>query len=75
MYFEKIPNQTITINNKTLKAIKIKRTKHDSNIEAYFLPDQQYLPILIKQTKGVRDYVYEITNLNQTEVEKIQVTL
>jgi len=75
MYFEKIPNQTITINNKTLKAIKIKRTKHDSNIEAYFLPDQQYLPILIKQTKGARDYVYEITNLNQTEVEKLQVTL
>ncbi len=75
MHFEKILNQTITINNKTLKTIKIKRTQHDSNIEAYFLPDQQYLPILIKQTKDGRDYVYEITNLNQTEVKRLQVTL
>lgn len=75
MHFEKTPNQTIIINNNPIKTIKIKRTQHDSNIEAYFLPNQQYLPILIKQTKGGRDYVYEITNFNQTEVEKLQVTL
>ena len=62
-HYKKTNDQTITLNGETLNTIKIERIKHEGkNMQAYFLPDYQYLPVLIEQTKGSRNYTYKINN-------------
>jgi hypothetical protein len=74
--FKKFENQEITIQGKIYSAIKIERINHQgNNIQAYFLSEFRYLPILIQQTKKGRQYLYEITDLNLSDVKGLQVTL
>ncbi len=74
--FKKTGDQTISLQGKTHNTIKIERINHKgSNIQAYFLSEYQYLPIVIKQAKGGRDYLYEIIDLKLSNIEKLQVTL
>ncbi len=72
MNFLKTKNHPVEIDNKTIEAVKVERTDDKNNIiKAYFLPNYQYLPAIIKQTKGSRDYVYEINNFKISEIEKL----
>ncbi len=74
--FKKTENQVIKINNKEFNTIKVELiNSNDNDIQAYFLSEYRYLPILIKRTKSGRDYVYEINNFKISEIEKLQVTL
>ncbi|SMN17082.1 hypothetical protein CRYPA_879 [uncultured Candidatus Thioglobus sp.] len=74
--FKKTNNQTISVQGKPYDAIKVERINHQGNkIQVYFLSEYQYLPILIKQTKGGRNYLYEITNLKMSDIKGLQVTL
>jgi hypothetical protein len=74
--FKKSDNRTVSIQGKSYNATTVERINHqDSNIQAYFLSEYQYLPILIRQTKSGRNYLYEITNFKISDVEELQVTL
>jgi hypothetical protein len=61
--FKKTENQPITLDGKAYQAIKVERIddKND-NIQAYFLPKYDHLPVIIKKTKKYRDYLYEMTD-------------
>ncbi len=73
--FKKTKNQTITIDNQTFKAIKVERiNSENNNMQAYFLSEYRYLPVIIKQTKGSKKYLYEIKNFEISEVKKLQVS-
>lgn len=61
-HYKKTGNQSISLNQKTIKAIKIEKIGDVDKLEAYFLPEYQYLPISIKQVKNGRNYHYQITN-------------
>ena len=61
-HYKKTGNQLISLNQKTIKAIKIEKIGDGDKLEAYFLPEYQYLPISIKQVKNGRNYLYQITN-------------
>ena len=61
-YYKKTGNQSISLNQKKFNAIKIEKIGEGDQLEAYFLPEYQYLPISIKQVKNGRDYHYQITN-------------
>lgn len=61
-HYKKTGNQSISLNQKTIKAIKIEKIGDGDKLEAYFLPEYQYLPISIKQVKNGRNYHYKITN-------------
>ena len=68
--FKKTNNQKITLNNQQFNAIKVERVdSKDNNIKAYFLSEYQYLPVLIQQTKGGRDYAYEMSNFKLSKIE------
>lgn len=74
--FKKSDKHTVNIQGKSYSATKVERINHqDNNIQAYFLSEYQYLPILIKQTKSGRNYLYEITNFKMSDVKGLQVTL
>ncbi len=74
--FQRFNNQAINIQGKNYTAIKVVRTNHQgNNIQAYFLKEYRYLPVLIKQIKGGRNYLYEITNLKIPNINGLQVTL
>ena len=45
-----------------MSTIKIEKISQGARLEAYFLPEYQYLPISIKQVKNGRDYHYQIVN-------------
>ena len=73
---KKSDKHTVNIQGKSYSATKVERINHqDNNIQAYFLSEYQYLPILIKQTKSGRNYLYEITNFKMSDVKGLQVTL
>ena len=61
-YYKKTSLQPINLNQQQLTAIKIEKIGKGDRLEAYFLPEYQYLPISIKQVKNGRDYHYQITN-------------
>lgn len=70
--FQTLATHTINIQGKTHEAVKVKRIDRQNNpVEAYFLPDYQYLPILIKQTKHGRKYAYEITSIKMEADNKL----
>lgn len=70
--FKKSGDQIISLQGKKYNAIKVERINHQgSNIQAYFLPEYHYLPVLIKQTKSGKNYTYEINNFKLSKVEKI----
>ena len=74
--FQRFDNQIVNIQGKNYTAIKVVRTNHQgNNIQAYFLKEYRYLPVLIKQIKGGRNYLYEITNLKIPNINGLQVTL
>ncbi len=59
--FKRVRNQDISLQGKTYNAIKIERVNHQGNaIQAYFLAEFDYLPVLIKQTEKGKQYVYEM---------------
>ena len=61
-HYKKTGNQIINFNQKQMNAIKIEKISQGTRLEAYFLPEYQYLPISIKQVKNGRDYHYQIVN-------------
>lgn len=70
--FQTLGAHTISIQGKTHEAVKVKRIgRQDNPLEAYFLPDYQYLPILIKQTRHGRKYTYEITSIKMEADKKL----
>lgn len=70
--FKKSKNQSISLKGKTYNAVNVERTNHkNNNIQAYFLPEYQYLPVLIKQTKSGREYIYKITDLKMSTAKKL----
>ncbi|MBC8494153.1 MAG: DUF3108 domain-containing protein [Candidatus Thioglobus sp.] len=74
--FQRFNNQTVNIQGENYVATKMARINHQGdNIQAYFLKEYQYLPVLIKQIKSGRNYLYEITNLKMPDIKGLQVTL
>jgi hypothetical protein len=73
-YYKKTKNQIVKIDNQTFSAVKVELINSKNNIEAYFLSGYQYLPVIIKVTKGSRKYHYEIKDFKVSEVKKLQVS-
>jgi len=74
-HFQKTENQTIRINNQTFDAIRVDRiNQDDNNMQAYFLSEYRYLPVIIKQTKGTKKYRYEIKDFKISEVRDFKTS-
>ncbi len=56
----------ITINDKTIKVIKVMAKNKDSNKKTiiYFAIDKKYAPILIKHNRKNKEYIYTLTNIS-----------
>ncbi len=74
-HYQKSKNVDIKINNRTFKTIKVDRMDSTNNkSQIYYLTEYRYLPVIIKQTKGSKKYLYKIKDFKISEVEKLQVT-
>jgi hypothetical protein len=68
-YYKRTKNQIVKIDNQTFSAVKVERINSKNNIQAYFLSEYQYLPVIIKLTKGSKKYRYEIKDFKVSEVK------
>lgn len=74
-HYQKSKKEDIKINNQTFKTIRVDRMNSANNkSQIYYLTEYRYLPVIIKQTKGSKKYLYEIKDFKISEVEKLQVT-
>ncbi len=74
-HYQKTQNTDIKINNQTFKAVRVDRMNSSNNkSQIYYLTEYRYLPVIIKQTKGSKKYLYEIINFEILEVEKLQIS-
>ena len=75
--YQKTDNHTLDINGQVLMTIKVSMLdKNDNNIQAYFSPKHQYLPVLIEHTKQGRKYQYQLVDLEikQPSEDQLQVS-
>ena len=73
--YKKTENQAIKINGQTFNATRVDRINNkDNNMQAYFLSEYRYLPVIIKQAKGSKKYRYEIKDLDVSDIKKLQVS-
>jgi len=72
--YVKNSNETINIDNKPIEAIKVTKTG-SNDIQAFFSPKHQYLPVLIKKNKGNKKYSYKLIELkiNKKQMEDLKV--
>ena len=74
-YYKKTENQVVRIDNQTFSAVKLERiNSKKNNMQAYFLSEYRYLPVIIKLTKGSKKYRYEIKDFKVSEIKKLQVS-
>jgi hypothetical protein len=74
-HYKKTENQAIKIDGQTFNAVRVDRMNSGNNkSQIYFLTKYRYLPVIIKQTKGAKQYLYKIKDFKIPEVEKLQVT-
>ncbi|HCF47916.1 MAG TPA: hypothetical protein DER62_01420, partial [Gammaproteobacteria bacterium] len=74
-YYKKTENQIVSVDNQTFNAIKVERiNSENNNMQAYFLSEYRYLPVIIKMTKGSKKYRYEIKDFKASEVRRLQVS-
>jgi len=63
-YYQKTNNQAIDVNGQVLMTIKVNTlNKNDNNMQAYFSPKHQYLPVLIEQVRQGKKYQYKLIKL------------
>ena len=77
IHYQKTNNHTLDINGQSLMTIKVSMLdNNDNNIQAYFSPKHQYLPVLIEQTKQGRKYQYQLVDLEieQPSEDQLQVS-
>jgi hypothetical protein len=63
-HYQKTNNQTVDVNGQVLMTIKVNTlNKNDNNMQAYFSPKHQYLPVLIEQVRQGKKYQYKLIGL------------
>jgi len=74
--YKRISNETINIGNKPIDVIKVTKIGPNSNIQAFFSPKYQYLPVFIEKKRGKKNYSYKIIELkiNNKSTKNLQAS-
>jgi hypothetical protein len=74
--YKRISNETINVGNKPTDVIKVTKIGSNGNIQAFFSPKYQYLPVLIEKKRGNKNYNYKIIQLkiNKKSTKNLQVS-